>query len=129
MKVKLIAFVLILSSLMVGSYFHYQHNYVQTLMLSEIVGKTDDNLANIAVNLFDFDTGVTRHDIKQLNDNKDYWLERIKEVDAIQNEDQKQQAIAQLISDMMEDPVLKKICSGLFKLGSEFSFGLIKMIL
>lgn len=98
-------------------------------MLSEIVGKTDNAGINIAVNLFDFDTGLTRHEISQLNDRKDYWIARIKEVEAIQDNDQKTQASTQLLSEMMDDPVLKKICSGILNFGTDISFGLLETIL
>jgi hypothetical protein len=98
-------------------------------MLSEIVGDTDNSAINLSVSLFDFDTELTRHDIKQLKDNKDYWISRIKEVDAIKDSNLKMQSSAQLLSDMMDDPVLKKICSGIIKLGTNASFGLIEMIL
>ena len=70
MKTKIIVFILLLSTVSVGSFFYYRYNYINTLMLSEIAGKTDDNLTNIAVSLFDFDTGLTRNDIKRLKSNK-----------------------------------------------------------
>jgi hypothetical protein len=98
-------------------------------MLSEIVGKTDNPLINIAIKLGDFDTGLTRHDIKQLIENKDYWLRRIKEVEAISDPTTKEHASYMLLDEMMEDPVLKKICSGILNLGSDVSLGLIEMIL
>lgn len=129
MKAKIIIFIILITGTSAVSNYYYQYNYVETLMLSEIVGKTNDNLTNIAVNLFDFDTGLTRHDISQLNDKKDYWLSRIKEVEAIQDTDQKTQASTQLLSEMMEDPVLKKICSGILNFGIDASFGIIEMIL
>jgi len=98
-------------------------------MLSEIVGKTENASLNLAVNFFDFDTGLTRHDIKHLGNNKDYWISRINELDTIHNNEQKQQASIQLLSDMMEDPVLNKICSGFLKLGSDISLEIIEIIL
>lgn len=129
MKTKLIIIILLAGGLTIGGYFYYHHNYLDTLMLSEIVGKTDNASINLAVNLFDFDTGLTRHDINQLNNNKEYWMARIQEVDAIRNPELKEQASIKLLSDMMEDPVLKKICKGFLKLGSDISLGVIKMIL
>ena len=120
---------LLISCLSGGGLFYYLHNYVETLMLSEIVGHTDNVGINIAVSLVDFNTGLTRHDIKQLQKNKDYWISRIKEVEAIEDTNLKGQASTQLLSEMMEDPVLKKICTGILKLGTNASFGLIEMIL
>lgn len=129
MKAKVIVLIIIILCVSIGSYSYYSYNYVKTLLLSEIVGRTDNASINLAVNLFDFDTELTRHDLNQLKDNKDYWISRIKEIDTIQNSDQKQQASIQLLSDMMEDPVLKKICSGILNLGTNVSLGLIGAIL
>ncbi|MDY0103448.1 MAG: hypothetical protein RBS07_10955 [Lentimicrobium sp.] len=129
MRKGLIICILITLSISVSGYVYYQHNYVKTLMLSEIVGKTDNPLINIAIKLGDFDTGLTRHDIKQLIENKDYWLRRIKEVEAISDPTTKEHASYMLLDEMMEDPVLKKICSGILNLGSDVSLGLIEMIL
>lgn len=98
-------------------------------MLSEIVGHTDNPIVNILVNAGDFDTGITRHDIKKLKDNKDYWLERIQEVNSIENPDLKQQASIKLLSDMMENPTLKKMLSGVLKFGTSSVFGLLEIIL
>jgi hypothetical protein len=109
MKVKLIIIIFFATVLSGGGYYYYQHNYVDTLMLSEIIGKTDNNLLNIGLNLFDFDTGLTRNDINHLDSNKEYWINRLNELDSIKDPDAKAQANLQLISDMMEEPALKKI--------------------
>ena len=114
---------------LIGAYFSYRYYYVETLNLSEIVGHTDNPLANLAINFMDFDTGLTRNDLIHLKSNKDYWIDRIKEVDAIQDQDRKMQAGTQLLSDMMEDPTLKKICSGIMNLGTNVTLGLIQTIL
>jgi hypothetical protein len=129
MKTKIFVILLLLLTVSVVAYSYYHNNYVKTLMLSEIVGETDNSAINLAVSLFDFDTELTRNDISQLHDHKDYWISRIKEIDTIQNADQKQQASIKLLSDMMDDPVLKKICSGILNLGTNISFGLIGSIL
>ena len=129
MKIKLIIIIVLASAFSMGGYYYYKHNYVDTLMLSEILGKTTNPMINTLVNLGNFDTGLTRHDIKQLQNNKEYWLTRIKDVGAIENPDLKMQATTQLLSDMMEDPILKKICSGLLNLGSGVTFVVIKMML
>ena len=127
MKVFLILFLALVLTL--GSYFGYRHYFLETLTLSEIVGHTDNPIANLALNFMDFDTGLTRHDLRRLKSNKDYWIDRIKEVDSIQDPDRKMQAGTQLLSDMMEDPTLKKICSGIINLGTNVTLGLIQTIL
>lgn len=119
MRIKVIIIGLIVTSLTAGSYFYYQYNYVQTLMLSEIVGKTDNSLANIAVNIFDFDTGLTRHDISQLKSKKDYWVKRTNEVESITDPTLKQEESLKLIDEMLEDPTMKKIFKGTLTLSSD----------
>ena len=117
---KKILIIVLIAVASLGIYFGYQYYYVQTLSLSEIVGKTDDSLTNIAVNFLDFDTGLTRNDIRQLKNNKDYWIGRINEVERIQNPDQKMEANTKLLSDMMDDPTMKKICKLIASLGFGF---------
>lgn len=97
-------------------------------MLSEIISKTDDNLTNIAVNLFDFDTGLTRHDINHLKNNKDYWIARIKEVEAIDDPDCKAKANTQLLSDMMDDPTLKKLTKIITSMGLSVAINLLETL-
>lgn len=128
MKSKIIVFILIFTGASVGSYYYYQYNYVETLMLSEIVVKTDDNMTNIAVNLFDFDTGLTRNDIIRLKSNTGYWIGRMKEVEAINDPELKSQANIQLLSDMMEDPAMKKICKIITSTGFGFAINILESI-
>lgn len=128
MKTKAIVFILLLSTVSVGSLFYYRYNYINTLMFSEIVGKTDNAMANLAIKVFDFDTGLTRHDIKQLNDKKDYWIGRIKVLSEIQDADQKQQATIQLLADFLDEPAIKKLKSKLIELSPDSNLELIKNI-
>ena len=118
MKKNLIIVLIAVASL--GAYFGYQYYYVQTLQLSELVGKTDDSLTNIAVNFLDFDTGLTRNDINRLKRNKDYWIGRMKEIETIQNPDLKMEANTKLLADMMEDSTMKKVCKLIASLGLGF---------
>lgn len=129
MKLKLIFLILFIGSVSFGGYYYYQRNYVETLMLSEIIGSSNSPVENLIINLTDFDTGLTRHDIQQLKTNKDYWLTRIQKSDAIRDPGLKEQAETQLLADMMNDPILKKIGKGIFKFGSNASIELIKIIL
>lgn len=128
MKSKIIVVALILTIVSISSFYYYKYFYVSTLMLSEVVGKTNNSGINVAVNFFDFDTGLTRHDIRQLKKNKDYWIRRIKEVDAIQNSDQKRQASLQLLSDMMDDPTLKKLAKIITSVGLGVTSNLLETI-
>jgi len=129
MKIKLVLILFLVGGTLGGSYYYYHQNYVETLTLNEIVGHTDNPLVNIAINLADFDTGLTRHDIKQLSENKGYWLQRINEVEAISDPNTKEHASYMLLDEMMEDPVLKKILSGVLNLGINVAFSLLGTVL
>lgn len=127
MKRKILISLISISIILSGIFYFKYHS--QTLMLSEIVGKTNNPAINVAIKLADFDTGLTKSDLEHLKKNKDYWLTKIKEVEAIQNPTLKQKASLELLDEMMEDPVLKKICSGFLKLGTDVSFTIIEFIL
>lgn len=129
MKTKLIIIILIAGSLSVGGYFYYQYNYVKTLLLSEIVGQTDNDIVNILVNLGDFDTGLTRHDLNNLKSQKDYWINRMNEVNAISDPELQEQANLKLIADMMEDPTMKKVCKIITVKGFGFAVNMLETIL
>jgi len=110
MKTKLIILVFVSVSIITGGYFFYTHNYVETIMLSEIVGHSENDVVNIFVNLGDFDTGLTRHDLSRLKSNKDYWIDRIKEVETTSDPQLREDANIKLLADMMDDPTMKKVC-------------------
>ena len=126
---KKILIIVLIAGSSLGTYFGYQYYYVQTLQLSEIVGKTDNSLTNIAVNFLDFDTGLTRNDIRRLKNNKDYWLDRMKEIENIQDRDQKMEANTKLLADMMDDPTMKKVCKLIASLGFGFVLNFLGNIL
>lgn len=129
MKTKLIIIILVAGGLSVGGYFYYQHNYVKTLMLSEIVGHSENDIVNILVNLGDFDTGLTRHDISNLKTNGNYWINRMNEVNAIQDSDLQEQANIKLMADMMEDPTMKKVCKIITAKGFEFALNVLETLM
>lgn len=104
-----------------GGVYLYHHEYRQTLMLSEIIGDTDEPLVDIAVTAFDFDTGLTRHDIKEIIKSKDYWLERIQKVESINDQELYNAEMQLLLSDMMKDPHYKKLADIIISFGFEVS--------
>ena len=120
MKTKLIIVFLLVGAIAIGGYFYYNHNYVKTLMLSEIVGKPENDFVRLLVNLGDFDTGLTRHDLSQLYSKKDYWLKRINEVDNIIDPNIQAKESEKLLAEMMDDQAIKKIIKGSFTQTSEF---------
>ena len=128
MKIKLIIGLLVITALFAGGYYLYHYYYVKTLMLSEIVGHTDNDIVNFVVNLGDFDTGLTRHDLSNLKSKKNYWLNRIKEVETIADNELQLQANAKLLSDMMEDESMSKVCRIISEKGLGFAGKLFEMM-
>lgn len=103
--------------------------FVDTLMLSEITGKTNVPVADIFINLLDFDTGLTRYDIHNLAKKSGYWNMRIRQVESIQNPDKRKSEEEKLTAEMMQDPSIKKIVRKLFGFGSKAALGILKTIL
>ena len=76
-------------------------------MLSEIIGEDVDSQASILINLFDFDTELTRYDVHNLESKVPYWEKRLREVDSITDSRRKNREYEKLIAEMMEDPSMK----------------------
>lgn len=112
-------------SIAMGTYYHY---YVDTLQLSEIVDTTGDNAATILVNLFDFDTGLTRHDIRRLSEKSPHWNRRIQEVAAIKDPARRSRAEEELVAEMMRDPAAKKVLRKLLGVGLKATGELLQFI-
>jgi hypothetical protein len=98
-------------------------------MFSEVIGKTDNPLANIAISFFDFNTGLTRHDIQHIEKTKGYWIRRIKEVEAIRDSDLRARETEKLLEEMASDPSMKKVGKLIFSnglnMGNELLNGLV----
>lgn len=98
----------------------------ETLMLSEIVG---DNIAPgeaVLVNLFDFDTGLTRYDLHNLKSKSAYWDKRMEEISTIQDPLRMQAESDMLLAEMMKDPSMKKIMRKVGSQGSQLAMSVIK---
>lgn len=120
--------ILLIAGASLCSYFGYQFYYVKTLKLSEIVGHTDDTLTNIVVNFLDYDTGLTRHDIRKIESSKEYWLKRMRDVESIQDPDLKSRENEKLLAELMEDPTMKKIFKGTLAKTSGFMKEILNML-
>lgn len=118
---KIFSVVLLVSA---GSFYYY-YTYIDTLMLSEIIGKSQNSVLTMAINLFDFDTGLTRHDINHISSTKDYWIKRINEVEAINDMEERSKANEKLLAEMLDDPTMKKVCKGLLIKGTDLTKALL----
>lgn len=101
--------------------YGYYHRYVDTLALSEIVGSTGKPVGDFPIDLFDFDTGLTRHDVHNLATKSEYWATRIREVESIRDPVRKRLEDETLMAEMLQDPSMKKVVQRVFGLGSEMA--------
>jgi hypothetical protein len=93
--------------------------FLDTLMFSEIVHPGSDPGARVIVNLFDFDTGLTRYDIRHLQSKAPAWSRRMDEIQKMQDERLQEEAHKELLAEMMEDPSMKKIARKILRLGEQ----------
>jgi len=114
MKLKIIILIVVGLLAGAGGYTYYKYNYLDTLMLSEIIGKSDNPVENMLTGIFDFDTGLTRHDISQIEKRKDYWMGRFQEVQNISDPDRQAEELSKLYNEMDADPSMKKLTGIVF---------------
>jgi len=113
--------ILLIAGATLGSYFGFQHYYVEKLKLSEIVGSTEETLTDIDVNFLDYDTNLTRHYLCKIESSKEYWLKRMKNVESITDPHFKVKENQKLLAELMEDPTMKKILTVNFKITSSMA--------
>jgi len=124
LRSKIITAVIALS-LISSMGFGYQYYWGETLMLSQILGSSDDPKAGILINLFDFDTGLTRYDIYNLAREADYWEMRMRQVLAEQNPQRREIENEKLLAEMMQDPTMKKIARELLVVGWDLALSIL----
>lgn len=105
--------------------FAHQYYLGETLMLSQIIRSSDDPKASILVNLFDFDTGLTRYDIYNLARKGDYWEMRMRQVLSKQNPREREIENEKLIEEMMQDPTMKKIAREFLAIGWDLALSIL----
>jgi len=108
--------------------FAVWRQYFDTLSFSELVGKQQNAKVSIFMNLFDFDTSLTRHDVARLQKRASYWERRIDEVNRIQDPAKWQVENEKLLAEMLEDPSIKKIAHKTLGISKDAFFGTIKAI-
>lgn len=108
--------------------FSYYHFFVDTLTISEIVGSTNNPTTDVLINLFDFDTGLTRYDIYHLKSKSDYWNMRMREVSSIQDPRARAIENEKLMAEMMRDTSMKKIVRKIFAFGGKSVMAILEAI-
>lgn len=102
--------------------------FIDTISLRELTGKPSGTIETILVNVFDFDTGLTRYDMYRLKGRAPYWDKRMKEVEGILDMRKRDEAQKILMAEMMEDPVLKKLTRGVLGFGAGAVLSLLRSI-
>lgn len=102
--------------------------FIDTLTFSELIGKDISPKASIFINLFDFDTGLTRYDIYRLKSKSVYWERRMQEVASITDPKRREIEQEKLVAEMMQDPSMKKIVKKVFGLGVDSALTILKAV-
>lgn len=114
-KIAIIAMIIV--SIIGGGVVFYNYYFVRTLMLSEVIGKTDNPQITILINLFDFNTGLTKYDLIRIEGKANYWEKKLRKVNSIQDSQKKELETQKLIAEMMKDPTIKKVVRKIIGLG------------
>ena len=75
--------ILLIVGVSLCSYYDCLYYYVDLLNLPEIVGHPNGPLTNIAVNFLEYETGLTRHDLRKIESSKEYYLKIMNNVELI----------------------------------------------
>lgn len=108
--------------------FSIWYVFIATLSISQLVGKTNSPTATIFINLFDFDTGLTRYDVYNLKARAPYWEKRMKQVASINDPNVRQIENEKLLAEMMQDPPYKKIARKFFGLSGKSALAILEGI-
>jgi hypothetical protein len=106
-----------------GGWFYFG----QTLRLTQVVGQQTAPLAMLAVNLMDFDTGLTRYDVSVLEGKANYWRLRIRQIE-LMTDSQQQQASAILFKEICSEPAALKLIQKVLPLGNDVTVQLLKSL-
>jgi len=120
---KAIVMVVALLALIGFAYYFF----IDTLSIADIIGSTGNNTADIFINLFDFDTGVTRYEMHQLQTKSPEWNRRMDEISRISDPEVRQAENEKLVSEMMRDPSFKKLAQRLLGVGGKTAKSLLNI--
>jgi len=120
--------IILILGIMILMGFTAYYFFIDTLSISQFTGDTGSARANIFVNLFDFDTGLTCYDIYHINNKSEYWNRRIKEVQSISDIRERAKANDELVVEMMQDPSLKKITRKFLGFGVKSASSLLQVL-
>jgi len=123
--VVVVLLLVIVSALALG-YFYY---FVDTLMVSEVFGPTENPAMALMVDMLDFDTGLTRYDMYHLSQVSKEWKRRAEEIDKLGDVQARLSASNDLISEIMNDASVKKLTQKTISFGAALSKALVETLL
>ena len=89
--------------------FAFWYHYIDTLMFSEIVGNEGGYETTIFVNLIDFNTQLSRHDIRRLKSKVRKWVKRLEDIEKIRDTETRRREYKKTMVEITADPSMKKI--------------------
>jgi len=101
------------------SAFGFYHYYIDTVSFAELIGSTGSPAVDIFVNLFDFDTGCTRHELQQLSSKCEVWNREMERILRIPDPAEKDRQHTELVAEMMRDPVFNKLTQKVLGKGAQ----------
>lgn len=110
------------------SSFGFYHYYVDTVSFAELMGKTGSPTLDIFVNLFDFDTGCTRHELQQLSSKCKVWNQEMEQILLIPDPGERDHQHTELVAEMMRDPVFKKLTQKVLGKGAQSLKGILETV-
>ena len=122
---KLTAFILIILFMGFGIYYFF----IDTLSFAELAGKQSNPTATIFLNLFDFDTGLTRFDVINLKKKAKIWKIKERQIYSIQDPQKRKIEHEKFMAEMMQDPAFKKLSRKFLGMGAKGMQGLLNGIL
>ncbi|HOE28042.1 MAG TPA: hypothetical protein PLR32_01520 [candidate division Zixibacteria bacterium] len=121
---KLLFVALVVATLLAAFYYFF----VDTLTLTEIASSSGNRTAAAAAALVNFDTGLTRWDIRRLSDRASAWEERWRALDSLSDRSARRAGRDSLVSEMMADPAFKKLSDRLGTLGERSAESILEFL-
>ena len=112
-KKILIGIVIILVAFGIWYYF------IDTLTFSQIIGDDVSQNGGMLVNMFDFDTEISRYNFNKLKFKVAKWDKRLQEIDRINDPTSRNTEREKVIQEIMSDPAVKKLMKHLPGIGKD----------
>lgn len=112
-KKILIGIVIILVAFGIWYYF------IDTLTFPQIIGDGVSQNVGMLVNMFDFDTEISRYNFNKLKFKVAKWDKRLQEIDRINDPTSRDKEREKVIQEIMSDPAVKKLMKHLPDIGKD----------